>query len=87
MNLAASLALGGGPGVFGELKKVLAAGPAGPRLPLIEAVFAAASGEQGAALEKLNEFSASRAEGQLRAYGDAYKIAINAREKARGNRR
>lgn len=87
LNLAASLALGGGPGAFAALKKILDRGPAGARLKLLSAVFDAASGAPETALRKLNEISASPADGRLRASGNAFKTALEASQKARGERR
>lgn len=81
MNMAASLALGGGPGAFAELKKVLDSGPAGPRLPLLSAVYDAAAGDYAAALGKLRKISASSANGRYRTFSDSYRIAIELRGK------
>lgn len=84
LNLAASLALGGGPGALTALKKILASGPAGARLPLVSAVCAAAYGDMAGALKKLREIPASGGYGRYRASSDAYRIAIEARGKDGG---
>lgn len=87
LNLAASLALGGGPGASTALKKILDSGPAGPRLSLLSALYAAASGDSAAALEKLRKISFSRVDGRYRASADAYRIAIEVRGRDGENRR
>ena len=85
-DLAASLALGGGPGAFEALKKILDSGPAGARLPLLSAISDAASGDSGAALKKLRAISFSSADGRYRASADACRIAIEVRGKTGKNR-